>query len=97
MPLRIVFCGTPAFALPTLRHLIVEPDFQIESVVTQPDRPRGRGRETSSSPVKTAAMEAGIAVYQPEDIRSEHAGDYFKDISPDAVVIIAYGQIVPPG
>jgi methionyl-tRNA formyltransferase len=96
VPLRIVFCGTPAFALPTLRHLLAQSDFRIEGVVTQPDRPRGRGQETSSSPVKTFAIEAGISVFQPESIRSEQAFDYFNRLSLDAVVIIAYGQIVPP-
>ena len=95
MPLRIVFCGTPAFALPTLRHLIAQPDFQVEGVVTQPDRPRGRGQQMASSPVKDAALDAGISVYQPEKMRSESAHDYFKHIFPDAVVIIAYGQIIP--
>jgi len=94
VPLRIVFCGTPAFALPTLSHLIAQPDFQIDAVITQPDRPRGRGHEVSSSPVKDAALEAGIAVYQPEKIKSESAHNFFKRVSPDAVVIIAYGQII---
>lgn len=94
MPLRIVFCGTPGFALPTLNHLIAQHDFQIEAVVTQPDRPRGRGHEVSSSPVKDAALEAGIAVYQPEKIKSESAQNFFKRVAPDAVVIIAYGQII---
>ncbi|MGH9682802.1 MAG: methionyl-tRNA formyltransferase [Candidatus Acidiferrales bacterium] len=95
MPLRIVYCGTPAFALPALRHLIAQPDFQIEGVVTQPDRPRGRGNLVSSSRVKDAALEAGIAVYQPERIKSESARDYFKRAAPDVVVIVAYGQIIP--
>ncbi len=95
MPLRIVFCGTPAFAVPALRHLVAQPEFQIEGVVTQPDRPRGRGQETSSSPVKDAALEAELAVYQPERIKSESALDFFKRVAPDAVVIIAYGQIIP--
>ena len=94
MPLRIVFCGTPAFALPSLKHLIAQPDFQIEGVVTQPDRPRGRGQKASSSPVKDTALDAGIAVYQPEKIKSESAYDYFQRVAPDVVVIIAYGQIV---
>jgi methionyl-tRNA formyltransferase len=66
VPLKLVFCGTPAFALPSLRHLIAQPDFEVLSVVTQPDRPRGRGQQTASSPVKDAALETGIAVYQPE-------------------------------
>ena len=95
MALRIVFCGTPAFAVPSLRHLFAQPDVQVEGVVTQPDRPRGRGKEVASSPVKNAALDAGIAVYQPEKIKSAAAQDYFERVAPDAVVIIAYGQIVP--
>ena len=94
MALRIVFCGTPAFAVPSLQRLIAEPDFEVAGVVTQPDRPRGRGREIHSSPVKDAAVAAGIPVYQPEKIRSDEAYDYFKRLTPDAVVIIAYGQII---
>jgi len=92
--LRIVFCGTPAFAVPPLQHLIAQPDFQLEAVVTQPDRPRGRGREMATSPVKDAALAAGVPVFQPEKIKSEEALDYFKRLAPDAVVIIAYGQII---
>ena len=95
MPLRIVFCGTPAFALPTLRLSIAQPDFKISAVVTQPDRPRGRGRETSLSPVKALALAAGIPVYQPEKIKSEEAQNYFQQVAADVVVIIAYGQIIP--
>jgi methionyl-tRNA formyltransferase len=95
VPLRIVFCGTPSFALPALEHILAQPDFQVEGIVTQPDRPRGRGLGTSVSPVKKAALEAGIAVYQPEIIKSDQVVDYFARISPDVVVIIAYGQIIP--
>jgi methionyl-tRNA formyltransferase len=95
VPLRIVFCGTPAFALPSLRLLIAQTDWQVAGVVTQPDRPRGRGGETASSPVKEAALEAGIAVYQPERIKSESGHDYFRRVMPDVAVIIAYGQIIP--
>ncbi|MCL4523342.1 MAG: methionyl-tRNA formyltransferase [Acidobacteria bacterium] len=90
-----MFCGTPEFALPTLQRLIAEPVFSVETVITQPDRPRGRGREVSSSPVKDAALDAGIHVFQPERIKSDSAFDFFKRVAPDAVVIIAYGQIVP--
>jgi len=95
VPLKIILCGTPAFALPALRHLIAQPDFEVAGAVTQPDRPRGRGQETTSSPVKEAALAAGIGVYQPEKIKSDSAFDYFKRVAPDAVVIIAYGQIIP--
>lgn len=94
-PLKIIFCGTPAFALPSLRELIAQPDFQIAGVVTQPDRPRGRGKEVASSPVKEAAVAAGIAVYQPQKIRAEESYEYFRNAAPDVVVIIAYGQIIP--
>lgn len=93
--MRVVFCGTPTFAVPSLRHLIEQKDFAIEAVVTQPDRPRGRGQETSASAVKDAALGAGIAVYQPEKIKSESAVDFFNRVAPDVVVIIAYGQIIP--
>jgi methionyl-tRNA formyltransferase len=95
VPLRLVFCGTPSFALPSLRRLIAEPEFQIEAVITQPDRPRGRGGEIFSSPVKDAALAAGLHVYQPEKIRSDSAHDFFRKVQPDVVAIIAYGQIIP--
>ncbi len=95
MPLKLVFCGTPAFAVPSLRALLSDSYFEIAGVVTQPDRPRGRGKKTASSPVKDAALEAGVPVYQPEKIRSESSLDYFKRLAPDVVVIIAYGQIIP--
>ena len=94
MALRIVFCGTPAFAVPALRHLIAQPDFQVVGVVTQPDRPRGRGQETGASPVKDAAAEASVRVFQPVKIKSDEGYEYFTRLQPDAVVIIAYGQII---
>jgi methionyl-tRNA formyltransferase len=93
--MRIVFCGTPEFAVPTLRELLARPEFSVEAVVTQPDRPRGRGRTVSPSPVKEVALGAGLYVYQPETTKSDSAYDFFKRVSPAAVVIIAYGQIVP--
>ncbi len=93
--MRIVFCGTPEFAVPSLKRLLAEPDFTLEAVVTQPDRPRGRGQQVTSSPVKDLALEAGLHVYQPEKIKSDSAYEFFQRVAPDAVVIIAYGQIVP--
>jgi methionyl-tRNA formyltransferase len=95
VPLKLVFCGTPAFAVPSLRALLADSYFQVAAVVTQPDRPRGRGKKTASSPVKDAALEAGVPVYQPEKIKSESSLDYFKRLMPDVVVIIAYVQIIP--
>ncbi len=93
--MRIAFCGTPEFAVPTLKRLMAEPEFTIEAVVTQPDRPRGRGQRISALPVKELALASGLYVYQPEKIKSDSAHEFFKRVAPDAVVIIAYGQIVP--
>lgn len=96
MPLRVIFCGTPAFGLPTLQWLLKDPDFSVEAVITQPDRPRGRGQQAAQSPIKQAALEAGIAVHQPGKIRSDDAAaKLIAQMNPDAVVIIAYGQIIP--
>lgn len=93
--MRIVFCGTPEFAVPSLRALLSDSAFTVEAVVTQPDRPRGRGHAVSPSAVKEVALAAGAHVYQPETIKSDSAHDFFKRLAPDAVVIIAYGQIIP--
>src|SRR5260370_41015562 len=95
--MRIVFCGTPQFAVPTLKHLLAQPDFEIAGVITQPDRPRGRGQELSLSPVKQVAKAAHLPVHQPEKIRAPEAQELLKELSPDCVVIIAYGQIIPAG
>ncbi|HUJ82799.1 MAG TPA: methionyl-tRNA formyltransferase [Candidatus Acidoferrales bacterium] len=97
MALRILFCGTPEFAVPSLRALLAAPDISIEAVITQPDRPRGRGQETASPPVKDVALVAGLHVFQPEKIKSESAQEFIAKIKPDAIVIIAYGQIIPAG
>jgi len=94
MPLRIAFCGTPEFAVPSLRRLLADPEFIVEAVVTQPDRPRGRGQEVSASPVKQVALEAGVQVYQPEKIKRDESVEFFTRLAVDAVVIIAYGQII---
>jgi methionyl-tRNA formyltransferase len=93
--MRILFCGTPHFAVPTFIHLLAQPDIEIAAVITQPDRPRGRGHEISSSPVKEAAIAANIPVHQPEKIRSPEARDLLQRLAPDCIVIIAYGQIIP--
>ena len=93
--MRIVFCGTPEFAVPALRALLENPEFSVEAVVTQPDRPRGRGQRVSASAVKEVAAGAGARIYQPESMKSDAALDFFAQIKPDAVVIIAYGQIIP--
>ena len=93
--MRLLFCGTPQFAVPTLKHLLAQRDFEIAAVITQPDRPRGRGYEVSDSPVKETAMAAGVPVHQPEKIRTPEAQELLEKLAPDAIVIIAYGQIIP--
>lgn len=93
--IRLVFCGTPQFAVPTFKHLLAQQDLQIIAAITQPDRPRGRGREVSFSPVKEAALAAGVPVHQPEKIRQPDVQEALQSLAPDAIVIIAYGQIIP--
>ena len=94
-PIRIVFCGTPEFAVPSLRRLAGHPEFLVEAVITQPDRPRGRGQLVSSSAVKEAALQLGLRVSQPDSMKLNSSEEFLKQIAPDAVVIIAYGQIIP--
>src|SRR3981081_1677572 len=95
--MRIVFCGTPAFAVPTLKAILADPSHTVVAVITQPDRPRGRGQEVSFSPVKEAALAARIAVRQPAKIRAPEAKDLLQTFEPECFVIIAYGQIIPAG
>ena len=93
--MRVVFCGTPLFAVPALKHLLSQSDFEIAAAITQPDRARGRGQEVSFSPVKETALAAGIPVHQPEKIRAPEAQELLETLAPDVIVIIAYGQIIP--
>jgi methionyl-tRNA formyltransferase len=92
---RLLFCGTPQFAVPTLKHLLAQADFELLAVITQPDRARGRGNQISSSPVKEIALAAKIPVLQPEKIRAPEVQELLQSYSPDFIVIIAYGQIIP--
>jgi methionyl-tRNA formyltransferase len=91
----LVFCGTPAFAVPSLQHLLEQPDFEVVLVVTQPDRPRGRGQAISGSAVKEVAVGKKLPIFQPEKIRTADSEQFLRLASPDAMVIIAYGQIIP--
>lgn len=93
--MQIVFCGTPQFAVPTLEYLLAQNDFEIVGVITQPDRPRGRGQEVSFPAVKHAALAAKLVVHQPEKIRAAESEELLRKLAPDCVVIIAYGQIIP--
>ena len=92
--MRIVFMGTPDFAAASLRKLLDE-RFDVVGVFTQPDKPRGRGMELSFSPVKELALAHGLPVYQPEKMRDGTAYEQVKALSPDILVVVAYGRILP--
>lgn len=93
--LNLVFCGTPAFAVPTLERLAASA-FAVRLVATQPDRPRGRGLELQASPVKQKALELGLPVTQPDKIKNnEEFRDRLAQIHPDAIIVVGYGRIIP--
>jgi methionyl-tRNA formyltransferase len=93
---KLVFCGTPRFAVPTLEALIAA-GHEIALVVSQPDRPVGRTRQLTPPPVKETALAAGLEVAQPEKIKNNaEFRERLEAISPDAIVVVAYGRIIPP-
>lgn len=91
--LRLVFAGTPAFAVPSLHRLLAGPN-RVLAVYTQPDRPAGRGRRLRASPVKEAALAAGIEVREPERLGGAEAAA-LSALAPDLMVVVAYGLILP--
>ncbi|WP_391572041.1 methionyl-tRNA formyltransferase [Cohnella sp.] len=92
--MKILFMGTPQFAVPSLEALL-ERGYEVAAVVTQPDRPKGRKRELTPSPVKVFATERGLPVLQPEKLRSPEGVAAVSEIAPDVIVTAAYGQILP--
>src|SRR5712671_5235396 len=95
MPLSLVFCGTPRFAVFTLEALVAA-GFPVQLVVTQPDRPKGRGLELVSSPVKQSALQLGLPISQPDKIKSnEEFRAQLTNLKPDVIVVVGYGRIVP--
>jgi methionyl-tRNA formyltransferase len=92
--MRTVFLGTPLFAVPTLERMIGA-GHSVELVVTQPDRPKGRGNAIAMSPVKEAALRHGLEVFQPERIRRPEGVEKLRSIAPEIMVIVGYGQIIP--
>jgi methionyl-tRNA formyltransferase len=92
--MRVVFLGTPEFAVPSLEALVAA-GYQVQAVFTQPDRPKGRGNELAESPVKAAARKHGIEVHQPDRIRRPESVELLKQLNPDLMVVVGYGQIVP--
>jgi methionyl-tRNA formyltransferase len=91
---RVIFLGTPAFAVPTLEKLTAA-GYQVPLVVTQPDRPKGRGGALAAPPVKEAALRLGLPVFQPERVRRPEAQARLAELQPDAMVVVGYGQIIP--
>ncbi len=93
-PLRIIFAGTPDFAA---RHLtaLLSSEHDVIAVYTQPDRPAGRGKKLTASPVKSIALENSIAVYQPENFKSEQSKQQLADLKADIMVVVAYGLLLP--
>ena len=92
--MRLVFLGTPAFAVPTLERLVAA-GHQVLAVVTQPDRPRGRGQHPSPPPVKEAAARMGLPVRQPERVKLPEAVEFLRALGAEAMVVVGYGQIIP--
>lgn len=93
-PLRIIFMGTPQFACPTLQMLIDRGE-NVVAVVTQPDRPKGRGQQLQQPPVKELALKYGIPVMQPLKVRGAEAVEEIRSFNPELIIVVAFGQILP--
>ncbi|MGZ4860867.1 MAG: methionyl-tRNA formyltransferase, partial [Candidatus Angelobacter sp.] len=94
--MKLVFCGTPMFAVPSLERLAAA-GFEIQLVVTQPDRPQGRGMTLTAPPVKQSALKLGLPVIQPEKIKkNEEFQAQLEALQPDAIIVVGYGRIIPP-
>ena len=94
MSLRVVFAGTPAFSVPVLQALLSS-DHEVVAVYTQPDRPAGRGRQLVHTPVKALALSQGVPVYQPASFKEAGSVSALSDLSPDVLVVVAYGLLLP--
>ena len=92
--MRLVFMGTPDFAVPALQTLAAS-RHEVVGVVTQPDKPKGRGKHLQAPPVKEAALELNIPVYQPEKVREESFVEELAQLNPDAIIVAAFGQLIP--
>ncbi len=91
---RVVFLGTPDFAVPSLQALVDHPGLEVIGIVTQPDRPAGRGQETRASAVKQRASALGLPIFQPATLRDQAAVEHLRGWSPDVLVVAAFGQIL---
>ena len=93
--MNVLFAGTPEFACPSLRWLIEQPDIHIQAVLTQPDRPAGRGRKLTPSPVKQLAVSAGLEVLSPTSLKSDDIQSELRALRPDLLITAAYGLLLP--
>ena len=94
--MRLVFMGTPAYVVPVLETLTAAPGIQAVGVYTPPDRPRGRGQAVEQTPVKAAALERDLPLFQPPSLRSARAQQELASLQPDVIVVAAYGKLLPP-
>jgi len=95
-PIKTIFCGTPEFSVPYLEGLLVDPDFLVMGVLTQPDKPSGRKQELSPSPVKILAQKNNLHIWQPEKLKdNSKIIDELKKAEADILIVVAYGQIIP--
>ena len=93
--MKVLFMGTPDFAVPCLESIIKSENNNVIGVVTQPDKPKGRGHKLQPTPVKAKAVEYNIPVFQPETLKNRSFEDELKQLNPDIIVVVAYGQILP--
>ena len=93
--MRVVFMGTPAFSVPCLERLVSD-GYDVAGVFTQPDKPKGRGKQLAAPPVKEAAQRYGIPIYQPRSMRDGEALAVLQTLQPDVAVVTAFGKILPP-
>ncbi|PJE76479.1 methionyl-tRNA formyltransferase [Candidatus Uhrbacteria bacterium CG10_big_fil_rev_8_21_14_0_10_48_16] len=94
--MKVVFFGTPQFSVPFLRELILDPDIDVVAVVTQPDKPAGRGEEITASPIKLLAYDALIPVFQPASLKADrHIQEKLQALNADFFVVVAYGKLIP--
>lgn len=91
--MKIIFMGTPDFAVPTLESLFAK-GYSIDLVITQKDKPKGRGKKVQYTPVKEKALELGLSVYQPDNVNDLESIEIMKKLNPDFIVVVAYGQIL---
>lgn len=92
--MRVVFMGTPDFSVGTLREL-VKAGHEVVGVVSQPDKPKGRGKSLMPTPVKEAALELGLPVYQPKKVRDPEFLEVLRELAPEVIVVVAFGQMIP--